>query len=112
MSELANHLWQSTFFAAVVAAACFALRKNRARLRYWLWLTASAKFLVPFSLLVGLGSHLVQPASTPFVPEIRATQVQQMETTFAPLPPSKPMPGPSHFLPVLWIAGALAVTAA
>jgi uncharacterized protein (TIGR03435 family) len=111
MTELANHVWQSTAFAALVAGVCFFLRKNHARLRYWLWLAASAKFLVPFSLLVSAGSHLVQPASTPIVPEIRAIQVQEIETTFAPLPASRPVPAPARVLPFLWTAGALIVTA-
>jgi bla regulator protein BlaR1 len=53
-----NHLWQSTLFAAVVGLLTLILRKNHARARYWLWLAASAKFLIPFSLLVGIGSHL------------------------------------------------------
>jgi uncharacterized protein (TIGR03435 family) len=35
-----------------------ALRNNRAQIRYWLWLAASLKFLVPFSLLIGIGTHL------------------------------------------------------
>jgi len=59
--ELGNHLWQSTLFACVVALLALALRKNQARTRYWLWLTASVKFLIPFSLLVGIGSHLAWP---------------------------------------------------
>jgi uncharacterized protein (TIGR03435 family) len=50
-----NHLWQSTVFAAVAALLALGLRKNHARARYWLWLAASCKFLVPFSLLVSLG---------------------------------------------------------
>ena len=53
-----NHLWQSTLFACVIALLMLALRSNRAQIRYWLWLAASLKFLVPFSLLVGIGSHL------------------------------------------------------
>jgi len=53
-----NHLWQSTLFACVIALSMLALRSNRARIRYWLWLAASLKFLIPFSLLVGIGSHL------------------------------------------------------
>ena len=53
---LGNHLWQSTSFVLVIASLTFVLRKNYARTRYWLWLTASMKFLVPFSLLVILGS--------------------------------------------------------
>lgn len=55
---LGNHLWQSTLFAAAAGLLTFLLRKNHARARYWLWLAASVKFLIPFSLLVNLGSHL------------------------------------------------------
>jgi bla regulator protein blaR1 len=51
-----NHLWQSTLFALCAGMLTLALRKNRASVRYWLWLAASLKFLVPFSLLVALGS--------------------------------------------------------
>jgi bla regulator protein blaR1 len=57
-APLANHLWQSTLFAAVAGLLTLALRKNRAQVRYWLWLAASLKFLVPFSLLVSAGSYL------------------------------------------------------
>ncbi|MGP8260765.1 MAG: TIGR03435 family protein [Acidobacteriaceae bacterium] len=56
-----NHLWQSTAFAAVVWLATLLLRRNQAGVRYGLWLAASMKFLVPFSLLVGLGSLLPKP---------------------------------------------------
>jgi bla regulator protein BlaR1 len=55
---LGNHLWQSTLFAIAAALLTLILRKNHARTRYWLWLAASMKFLIPFSLFVGLGSHL------------------------------------------------------
>lgn len=34
-----------------------ALRRNRARARYGLWLVASLKFLVPFAALVAIGSR-------------------------------------------------------
>ncbi len=53
-----NHLWQSTLFAVVAGLLTLTLRKNQARARYWIWMAASLKFLVPFSLLVGAGSHL------------------------------------------------------
>ena len=56
-----NHLWQSTLFAIVTAMMTFALRKNQARVRYRLWLAASVKFLIPFSLLISLGGHLARP---------------------------------------------------
>src|SRR2546421_307152 len=57
-APLGNHLWQSTLFAGVVGLLTLLLRKNRADTRYSLWLIASAKFLLPFSLLIGMGSHL------------------------------------------------------
>lgn len=51
-----NHLWQSTWFALAAALLTLAFRKNRAQVRYWLWLAASIKFLIPFSILMSLGS--------------------------------------------------------
>ncbi len=56
-----NHLWQSTLFAAVAAMMTLVLQKNQARVRYRLWLAASLKFLIPFSLLISLGGHLARP---------------------------------------------------
>src|ERR1700729_361694 len=58
--ELCNHLWQSTLFAVVVALLALALRKYPARVRYWLWMAASAKFLIPFFLLIAAGSHFAR----------------------------------------------------
>ncbi len=58
IGEITNHLWQSTTFAAAIALLATAFSKNRAEVRYWLWLSASLKFLVPFSLLVGVGIQL------------------------------------------------------
>src|SRR5580700_2569496 len=55
---LGNHLWQSTLFVVVAGLLTLTLRKNHARVRYWLWLAASMKFLVPFSLLVEMGQRL------------------------------------------------------
>ena len=58
ISDLTNHLWQSTLFVLVVWLAISALRENRAAVRYWLWFAASLKFLVPCSLLVSIGRNL------------------------------------------------------
>jgi uncharacterized protein (TIGR03435 family) len=55
LSPLANHLWQSTLFVAVVWLLTLALRRNRAQVRYSLWLAASIKFLIPFAALIALG---------------------------------------------------------
>src|SRR5437773_9431774 len=53
-----NHLWQSTLFAIVAWLLTVILQRNHARARYGIWLAASLKFLIPFSMLVGMGSHL------------------------------------------------------
>jgi bla regulator protein blaR1 len=58
IGELTNHLWQSTIFADLAGLLAVAFRKNRAQVRYWLWLSASLKFLIPFSLLISLGNSL------------------------------------------------------
>jgi hypothetical protein len=43
IGEWINHLWQSTMFAMVAALLTLAFRRNRAQVRYWLWLSASFK---------------------------------------------------------------------
>jgi bla regulator protein BlaR1 len=65
---LLDHLWQSTLFGAAVWTSALLLRNNSAALRHWLWLLASLKFLVPFSVLYALGAATVSslsPAATP-----------------------------------------------
>ena len=57
---LANHLWQSTLFAGAAWLITIFLKKNRARIRYWIWFSVSIKFLIPFSILISLGS-LIAP---------------------------------------------------
>ena len=58
---MANHLWQSTLFAVLVASLTLAFKKNQARIRHRLWLAASLKVLVPFSGSVKLGRRLASP---------------------------------------------------
>jgi beta-lactamase regulating signal transducer with metallopeptidase domain len=58
IAALFDHLWQSTLFAVAAGLLTLALSPNRASVRYWLWFAASAKFLVPFSLLIALGAAL------------------------------------------------------
>ncbi|MBV9181427.1 MAG: hypothetical protein JO356_08940 [Acidobacteria bacterium] len=57
-SLVGNHLWQSTLFAFIAGLLTLALRKNHAGIRYGLWLMASLKFLIPFTLFFTLGTHL------------------------------------------------------
>ena len=110
MSEIFNHLWQSTFFATAVALACAALRRNSPRLRYWLWLAASMKFLTPFALLVSMGARVQFPPDTP---SLHAVTVQRISTYFAPVP-AIPVSSPvhatfdwQHALGAIWLTGAL-----
>jgi bla regulator protein BlaR1 len=80
LSPIANHLWQSTLFAGAAGFLTLILRKNPARVRHWIWVAASLKFLVPFSLLVALGSNLgwrTAPVSTPSVFSTVAAQVSE-----------------------------------
>jgi bla regulator protein blaR1 len=121
-SALANHLWQSTAFAGIAGLLALALRKNHARTRYWLWLIASVKFLIPFSLLAAVGSRLGWLTGW-----LTATRVARpelsvvMEQISQPFPPSlapaavAPAALTQHatLLPVLlvavWAGGFLAV---
>lgn len=58
ITEVINHVWQSTLFAVAVAFLAIGFRKHRAEVRYWLWFSASCKFFIPFSFLMSLGGHI------------------------------------------------------
>lgn len=58
LPALANHLWQSTLFAAAAWPLTMMLRDNGARVRHAVWLAASIKFLMPMTLLIGLGGQI------------------------------------------------------
>jgi uncharacterized protein (TIGR03435 family) len=87
-APLANHLWQSTLFAAAAALLTLMLRKNHAQTRYWVWLTASAKFLIPFSLLVGVGSHLGWSKAPAITQSGLSVAMQEISQPFALTNPS------------------------
>jgi uncharacterized protein (TIGR03435 family) len=57
MAALVNHLWQSTLVAVLAWLVTCALRRERAGVRYDVWLAASLKFLIPFSALTSLGAR-------------------------------------------------------
>lgn len=78
---LANHLWQSTAFVAAAWLLTILLRRNSARVRYGVWLAASVKFLIPFSLLIALGGLLPKPTQ-PVAPAVY-TAMQVTEQPFA-----------------------------
>ena len=82
-----DHLWQSTLFVVCAGLLTLMLHNNGAHSRYWLWFAASAKFLLPFSLLVAVGNHLVPPhAAAIMVPPAAypaASVVQQAAQPFS-----------------------------
>ena len=80
--ELENHLWQSTLFACAAGLLTLMLRRNRAAMRHGLWLAASVKFLIPFSLLAGLGSQIEWRKSPP-VSQPRLDVVEQISEPLA-----------------------------
>jgi beta-lactamase regulating signal transducer with metallopeptidase domain len=57
---LLDHLWQSSLVALVAWLLTRLLHRNQARLRFTIWLAASVKFLIPFSLLSQAGAQAGQ----------------------------------------------------
>ncbi len=118
---LADHLWQSTLFAAVSALLTLALRRNSARLRYAVWLVASLKFLVPSSVLVAAGSLLswrhapVSAASGMFMVEVVGQPFTRPLTSGPAAVVASTAPATlTRFLPLLpglWMIGFVGVLA-
>jgi hypothetical protein len=93
IGEWTNHLWQSTLIAVAAALVTLAFRRNRAHVRYWVWLSASVKFLVPFALLMNLGNSLwtafaAKKIAAELAPPVVSLTVQQI---------AQPFPGASPF---------------
>jgi bla regulator protein BlaR1 len=83
-APLINHLWQSTIVVAIAWLLALALRKNHARARYWVWMVASAKFLLPFSLLMTAGEWLRSRMAAPIV--AKPALANAMEQIAQPFP--------------------------
>jgi bla regulator protein blaR1 len=109
---LANHLWQSTVFGALMWLLTLVFRKNFASIRYSIWFAASVKFLIPFSLLFSLGSQfewqyrpaIVQPPAISFV----VKQISQPFDSRATPQAVTPLPLSSHIPAILfgvWLCG-------
>src|SRR5262245_28855432 len=117
--EILDHLWQSTLFTAAIAPLTWICRRNRASVRHSLWLAASIKFLVPFSLLVWAGNQIdwatpsLVVAAPPAVPMF-VENVAQPSTIFlisAPTPKAPTAFPSTQILFIGWLTGALAVAA-
>ena len=120
-AAVVNHLWQSTAVVGVAWLLAVALRKNHARVRYWVWFAASVKFLLPFSLLIAAGEWLrsllaVSVIHKPVVAAAIVQIVQPFSQTEAIDAGTAPIAGhASSWLPIvllaIWIFGALLVGA-
>lgn len=116
LSVLANHLWQSTLFAGLTMLLTLIVRRNRASARYWLWLAASVKFLIPFSLLINLGSQF-QWSDRPGAARTTATVVlkETAQPFVVAVPPRLLAPAPEapsrivEGLLLIWLCGFAAV---
>jgi uncharacterized protein (TIGR03435 family) len=118
---VANHLWHSTLFAIAAGLLTLFLRKHHARARHWLWLAASLKFLLPFSLLVSIGSWLSpEPAAKPSVRPVIYFAMEEITQPFsqlgvrvtpahAPSMVSSILPQLTQAIGALWLVGFLAV---
>ena len=117
VSSLANHLWQSTLFAGAAALLLVALRNNPARVRHGLWLAASCKFLIPFSVLVALGSQIQWRAAPQTTPSgwsaVMAGVTQPFTAPALSLPSSAAAPPAASPLPAIllgiWACGFLGI---
>jgi bla regulator protein BlaR1 len=121
IGQWTNHLWQSTLFAIVAAFVTLAFRKNRAHVRYCLWLSASVKFLVPFALLMNLGNSLwsafaARQIATELAPRAISLTLQQIAQPFTDslsFVPSAPRTHTADWIPIailgVWICGFLGV---
>jgi bla regulator protein blaR1 len=118
-SAAINHLWQSTVVVGVAWVLALALRKNHARVRYWVWFVASMKFLAPFSVLMAAGEWVrrLVPAAPVARPAV-AIAMEQVTEPFAgghffEVGTAPASVQHSHWWPWLllavWICGALIV---
>ena len=118
-AALVNHLWQSTVVVGIAWLLAWALRRNHARARYWVWFAASVKFLVPFSLLIAAGERLqgwmaTQVAAKPAL----ANAMEEIAQPFAgsQVFGATGLPSATHhanalpvFLLAVWACGAVVV---
>src|SRR5688572_7613211 len=117
--DISNHLWQSTLFAVAAGLLSVALRRNQARIRYWVWFSASVKFFVPFTLLITFGSGLEwAPTAQHITPPAVSSAMGQISQPFSDFslvaertPPSTPaaVSFTVAILALVWMSGAMAL---
>ncbi len=109
------HLLQSTAFAAAAWLLTLALGRYPARVRFWVWMGASIKFLLPFALLTNFGARWATPqpqaAHTGFY-----TVIEEFSRPFVKADPAGPALSAQPlqarawglwFLAAVWLCGCL-----
>jgi uncharacterized protein (TIGR03435 family) len=119
---LADHLWQSTLFAGLVALLTLAFRRNRAHVRCGMWLAASVKFLIPFAALTAIGRLVGWERAPSSAPSDVSLLIESVGQPFSsPVVTSSSLvtstgsidPGVGAALVgAIWIAGCVAVAGA
>ena len=115
LPAVVNHLWQSTLYLLGASLLAIALSKQPARIRYAVWLSATLKFLVPFSAFTSLGQWLAR---------FRQTAEHQVDFTTVVLYVGRPFATPAQiastatgvaWLPsmvcLLWLGGSAVLLA-
>lgn len=124
-AAIVNHLWQSTLAMLVAWLLTLVLKRNQARTRYWIWMAASLKLLVPFSLLTAIGDWLRPSSMSPIESPQLASAIVKMahpllqspqnpgSFTIAFAEPATVASAPLHgnpfpeILVALWLCGSL-----
>jgi bla regulator protein blaR1 len=115
---LLSHLLQSTIFAGIAWLLALALRKNRAQVRFWIYFTASMKFLAPFAALISLGALLAKPTAPTLVTSGWADAIDQFAAPLSiPIPAQIPTDAPAQAFNweaaafAVWLCGFIAISA-
>jgi uncharacterized protein (TIGR03435 family) len=115
-SSIVNHLWQSSCITLMAGLLAFILRSNSPKVRYWVWLGASLKFLIPFALLVSLGGVVPHPTQRPVsvAPPVFPNALVQIAQPLSLAPrPAGSVHTPLDWAPVaigvVWALGFLAI---
>jgi bla regulator protein BlaR1 len=107
-----EHLVQTTLFAIAIFLITLFFRNNAAKVRHLLWLTASVKFLIPFSLLMAVGSQIPwridsTPRAATAILRLGNSSEKLIHNPKEPqrVPPVRPLPVGV----LLWVVGSIAV---
>lgn len=118
LPAIADHLWHCTLFALIAASITVWLRQHAAKARYWVWFAASVKFLLPFSVLIGMGAQIASMrARTPTgATALASPAVTRIVQPFAPeatavirSTPAAERDGAGTALAAVWICGVFVI---